>query len=322
MNKFFDSKLFYKLLALIITILLTVYVSYNQVGFIPRGQRTRTLQTVTKTETLKLPLQISVNTDKYYVTGYPEKVKVNITGPSALVVSAINTKNFRAFIDLSELKIGKHQVPIRVSGLSNQLSYKISPKKIVVDIQERKTRTLPIKIRYNSDVLSKEYFVYAPYCKPSMVEVTGEKSEVNHISKIIANVDIRKKTIHSFDSEVMLVAVDASGKQLNVVIQPETTHVYIPIRKYKKRVRLNITSHNAASNRMYSLTSSIKKVTLYGAASTLKDIVQLDVDVNLAGIVHNTSKKVRLKLPKGVVKADPSDIWVKIEMADISAIKN
>ena len=81
MNKFFDSKLFYKLLALIITILLTVYVSYNQVGFIPRGQRTRTLQTVTKTETLKLPLQISVNTDKYYVTGYPEKVKVNITGP-------------------------------------------------------------------------------------------------------------------------------------------------------------------------------------------------------------------------------------------------
>ncbi|MCT7710506.1 MAG: CdaR family protein, partial [Lactobacillus iners] len=65
-----------------------------------------------------------------------------------------------------------------------------------------------------------------------------------------------------------------------------------------------------------------KKVTLYGAASTLKDIVQLDVDVNLAGIVHNTSKKVRLKLPKGVVKADPSDIWVKIEMADISAIKN
>lgn len=131
-----------------------------------------------------------------------------------------------------------------------------------------------------------------------------------------------KKTIHSFDSEVMLVAVDASGKQLNVVIQPETTHVYIPIRKSKKRVRLNITSHNAASNRMYSLTSSIKKVTLYGAASTLKDIVQLDVDVNLAGIVHNTSKKVRLKLPKGVVKADPSDIWVKIEMADISAIKN
>ena len=82
MNKFFDSKLFYKLLALIITILLTVYVSYNQVGFIPRGQRTRTLQTVTKTETLKLPLQISVNTDKYYVTGYPEKVKVNITAVS------------------------------------------------------------------------------------------------------------------------------------------------------------------------------------------------------------------------------------------------
>ena len=152
---------------LIITILLTVYVSYNQVGFIPRGQRTRTLQTVTKTETLKLPLQISVNTDKYYVTGYPEKVKVNITGPSALVVSAINTKNFRAFIDLSELKIGKHQVPIRVSGLSNQLSYKISPKKIVVDIQERKTRTLPIKIRYNSDVLSKEYFVCLLYTSPS-----------------------------------------------------------------------------------------------------------------------------------------------------------
>ena len=73
MKKFFDKPWFYRIIALILAILLAVYVASNQQGYVTQGRREETLKTATKTQVIKVPLQVSVNTDKYYVTGYPEK---------------------------------------------------------------------------------------------------------------------------------------------------------------------------------------------------------------------------------------------------------
>lgn len=72
-EKVFDKPWFYRIVALILAILLAIYVSSNQQGFVTQGRREETLKTATKTQVIKAPLQVSVNTDKYYVTGYPEK---------------------------------------------------------------------------------------------------------------------------------------------------------------------------------------------------------------------------------------------------------
>ena len=47
-----------------------------------------------KTITLETDLKLNVNSDKYFVSGYPDVVKVKISGPSALVIAAKNTQNF------------------------------------------------------------------------------------------------------------------------------------------------------------------------------------------------------------------------------------
>ena len=114
MKKFFDKPWFYRIVALILAILLAIYVSSNQQGFVTQGRREETLKTATKTQVIKAPLQVSVNTDKYYVTGYPEKINLTLEGSNALVTSTINTQNFRVYIDLSHLKTGEHTVPIKV----------------------------------------------------------------------------------------------------------------------------------------------------------------------------------------------------------------
>ena len=91
MKKFFDKPWFYRIVALILAILLAIYVSSNQQGFVTQGRREETLKTATKTQVIKAPLQVSVNTDKYYVTGYPEKINLTLEGSNALVTSTINT---------------------------------------------------------------------------------------------------------------------------------------------------------------------------------------------------------------------------------------
>ena len=122
MQKFYDKPWFYKLFSLILAIVLVAFVDNTQVNV---NNQSKVQETASTKQAINMALQVSVDADKYYVTGYPSKVKVTLEGSNALVTSTINTQNFRVYIDLSKLSVGEHKVPIKVSGLPSQLSYKL-----------------------------------------------------------------------------------------------------------------------------------------------------------------------------------------------------
>lgn len=321
MKKFFDKPWFYRIVALILAILLAVYVASNQQGYVTQGRREETLKTATKTQVIKAPLQVSVNTDKYYVTGYPEKVNLTLEGSNALVTSTINTQNFRVYIDLSHLKTGEHTVPIKVNGLSSQLTYNISPSKVRVNLQKRKSRTLPVQIEYNKSAVARGYNLGTAKSDPEVVNITGAKSEVNQVDRVVARASLPKGIDSTFEREEMLVALDKDGHQLNVVMDPVTAYITIPISLSKKKVKINVTSKNESSTHVYSLTAKEENIEIYGDENTLKKITSLPLKVDLSGINHDVTKNVALKLPDGVVKASPSVIPVHIKVTDTTAKK-
>lgn len=316
MKNFFDKPWFYKLLALFFAILLAIYVNNDQKGYAIQGKQNQSAETAKKRETIKVPLQVSVDTDKYYVTGYPEKVSLTISGANSLVTSTMNTQNFRVFIDLTALKTGQHTVPIKVSGLSSQLGYTINPENIQVDIQERKSRSFPVQIEYNKNAAFSGYEFGTATSSPSAVNVTGAKSEINQIDKVVAKAVLPKDETKTFERQVLLVAEDKKGRQLNVVIDPATAYVKIPIKLSEKKVKLSITSKNENQSKIYSLTTNHDYVNLFGKESDLKKIDQISLDVNLEGITTSTIKKIPLKLPNNVVKAEPAEFSVKIKVSD------
>ncbi|WP_289759055.1 CdaR family protein [Lactobacillus taiwanensis] len=321
MKKFFDKPWFYRIVALILAILLAVYVSSNQQGYVIQGRREDTLKTATKTQVIKAPLQVSINTDKYYVTGYPEKINLTLEGSNALVTSTINTQNFRVYIDLSHLKTGEHIVPIKVNGLSNQLTYSISPSKVHVNIQKRKSRTLPVQIEYNKSAVSHGYNLGTAKSEPEVVNITGAKSEVNQVDRVVARASLPKGIDSTFEREEMLIALDKEGHQLNVAIDPATAHIIIPINLSKKKVKVNVTSKNESSTHVYSLTAQKETVEIYGDDNTLKKITSIPLKVDLSGVNHDITKNVVVKLPKDVVKVSPSVIPVHIKVTDTTTKK-
>lgn len=167
--------------SLLLAIVLVAFVDNTQVN---TNNQTKVQEMASTEQSLKMALQVSVDTDKYYVTGYPSKVKVTLEGPNALVTSAVNTQNFRVYIDLSKLGVGSHQVPIKVSGLPSQVSYKLPQKSVKVNIQKRKSRTLPVQIGYNKNAVAQGYDIGTPTVSPETVEVTGAQSEVKAIDHV------------------------------------------------------------------------------------------------------------------------------------------
>ena len=313
MQKFYDKPLFYKLFSLILAIVLVAFVDNTQVNV---NNQSKVQETASTKQAINMALQVSVDADKYYVTGYPSKVKVTLEGSNALVTSTVNTQNFRVYIDLSKLSVDEHKVPIKVSGLPSQLSYKLSQKYTTVNIQKRKSRTMAVQIGYNKNAVARGYDIGTATVKPETVEVTGALSEVKRIDRIQAQLTVPNASSHTIRRNVMLVALDSKGRQLNVVINPSTATVTLPISVSKKTVKLKLNAANGSSKKVYSLTAKQDQVTIYGQKKALDKIKSLTLNVDLTNIKSSTTRSYRLPVPSGVAWVDPSSVDVRISVSD------
>lgn len=229
---FFSRKWVLRVVALVLAIFLFIYVNGSKDGFLRQNTRDSSRNSAlmsNKTANIQMPLNITIDNEKYVVTGYPQNVKVQVSGPSALVTTTSNTQNFRVYADLNSLGPGKHRVPIKTSGLNSELHAVTTPRYINVNIQPRKTINMRVSVRLSTHDLDNGYTIGRPRLDTDIVQVTGSKEEVNRVSRVVAFVAIPNDAKGDLTRQVTLQAVDKNGQTLNVVILPKTTNVTIPI---------------------------------------------------------------------------------------------
>ena len=229
---FFRRKWFLRIISLILALFLFMYVNGSKSGFLRQNTRNNNQSSAlmsNKSVTLRMPLDVTIDNNKYIVSGYPQYVKVKVTGPSALVTTTSNTQNFKVYADLSDLTPGKHRVKLKTSGLNSELTSKIEPQYINVNIQQRKTITMKVTIRLSTRDLDDGYKLGHPHSDIQTVQVTGSRDEVNKVNRIVAFVAIPHDAKDNIARQVTLQAIDRNGQTLNVVISPTTTNVSIPV---------------------------------------------------------------------------------------------
>ena len=229
---FFRRKWFLRIISLILALFLFMYVNGSKSGFLRQNTRNNNQSSAlmsNKSVTLRMPLDVTIDNNKYIVSGYPQYVKVKVTGPSALVTTTSNTRNFKVYADLSDLTPGKHRVKLKTSGLNSELTSKIEPQYINVNIQQRKTITMKVTVRLSNKDLDNGYKLGRPHSDIQTVQVTGSRDEVNKVNRIVAFVAIPHDAKENIARQVTLQAIDRNGQTLNVVISPTTTNVSIPV---------------------------------------------------------------------------------------------
>ncbi|NLR09483.1 MULTISPECIES: YbbR-like domain-containing protein [Lactobacillaceae] len=308
----------YRILALILAILLFFYVNSTKSSTSTQSTSSTNNTSLTATKTMKVsvPLQLNVNSNKYFVTGYPQKVKVTLRGPLALVTTTANTQNFKVYAALSDLGVGKHKVTLHQEGLNHEIESSISPSKITVDIEPRKTVSYPVKVRYNSQNIAAGYSAGKATSDVTSVKATGAANEISRIKQVIAQLSVPQNTKKTVNSQAVIEAVDGSGNTVNVILTPSTTTANLPITSdgESKKVGLDLNAKNGSSGTTYKLTSNVSKVTAYGSASQLKALDNVAVDVDVSDVKNNTTKTVTLDTNDNNVTAfDPSTIKVTIK---------
>ena len=256
---FFSHKWVMRLASLVLAILLFAYVNGSKNGFLRQNTRNNNENSAlmsNKSVTLKMPLDITVDNAKYVVSGYPQYVKVRLSGPSALVTTTSNTQHFNVYADLSNLSSGKHRVPIKTSGLNSELRATVEPKNIAVQIQPRRTVNVKVSVRLNDRNLADNYQTGHPHADVDSVQVTGAQNEVRRVNRVVAYVAVPRDAKDNLQRQVTLQALDRNGQTLNVVIWPATTTVTVPI---SSKTSGSSSSHSGSDSSTSSSASSDKK---------------------------------------------------------------
>ncbi|USS87778.1 CdaR family protein [Fructilactobacillus hinvesii] len=232
MHRFFNSKAFALLLSFVIAVGLFLIVNQAKLGN-PNSRSTQANQQLTSDtkKQISVPLQLNVNSEKYFVIGYPEQVQVQLKGPAALVTTTANTRNFKVIADLNDLGPGKHTVRLQQTGLNSELQATIKPATITVNIQPRKTKTYPVNVEYDKNQIMEGYKVVKVEQDLKQVNVTGPENEMERIAKVVAKVNLPDDVRKSTTKTAIIDAVDDHGKTVNVVISPSTTNVKFTVQK-------------------------------------------------------------------------------------------
>lgn len=259
-------------------------------------------------------VDVFYDNENLVVTGVPETVDVTINGPANLVMSAKLLKDFTLRVDLSDLPMGRHTVPIKPENISEKLRVRIDPASVEVVIEEKITETFNVDAELNERLLAEDFYAKMDVI-PKTIEVTGAKSVIESISFVKASVAGDKGINKSFEQQARVRVLDKDLTKLNVTIVPEQVTVKVEVAEYNKEVPIVLKKQGVpnAGVTIDTMTAEEKTIHVSGPRKVLDQISEFTVNIDVSEVKGQETIDVELKKPKGVSQLSLDKIKVKIE---------
>lgn len=276
------------------------------------------------TETVSnVAVSVNYDEDKYIVSGIPKYVKVKLEGPKNMVTAAQSTREFGVSVDLRGYSTGTYNVPLKYTGMENNLKATVQPNKVKVTIQKKAKKSVPVEVKYsNKSEMQGGSLVDKPTIKPSTVEVVGTEEEVARVASARAYIDLKGIT-KTVTKEAEIVLYDKEGRRLDLPMTPSRVSVTIPVsnptatNNIEKTVPLSFVKKGSLPEGIVITNLSVepKEVTISGPKDVLDNINSLEgVEVDLSKITESTTFDASVLLPKDVTKVSPEQVKVTVEV--------
>lgn len=263
---------------------------------------------VTRNFPQRIPVKIMEPSGNLFVvdrTVLPIDVQVKIRAADS-VWQNITASRIRATLDMSQLAIGTHDVPVQVELLDKYATVmEISPAVVTITIDPLATKILPVT-PVVLDSAAQGYFNRVPSATPASVTIQGTSLAVELIDKVVASISIDggKDTIKQV---VKLVPMDINGDEvLDVTIDPAESLITVPIDQrfgYKDvSVKADVVGQPETGYWVSSISVDPADVTLVGGPSALDSIGGFveTAQIDLSNATEDVVKRVALVLPAGV----------------------
>ncbi|CAH2717641.1 CdaA regulatory protein CdaR [Neobacillus rhizosphaerae] len=309
MDKWMDNPWFIKSLALVLAVLLYFSVhtgkKITDVN-VPGEQSTATISDI--------HVNVYYDTDNLVVSGIPNTIDITLKGPITHVQSAKASQNFEVYVDLTNAKIGKQKVKLKVRNLSDKLKATLNPASVTVTVQEKITKEFKVEAEFNSNQIEEGYSAGQPVVEPNKVKITGAKSDIDRISYVKATIEEKNKLKESVTKEARVQVLDKDLNKLNVEVKPETVKVTIPIKSNTKTVPINIVKKGIAPEgiTIQSIELDTNEAIIMGQEEVLKTAENVRVEVDISKITENTTLTLPIIVSNGITKVTPQTVKVTV----------
>ena len=304
----FNAK-YAKVVSLILAALLYVVVNYNDITSLYQTslKTSRTVQNVA--------VYVQYDTQEYEISGIPTTTDVTITG-DATSVTAASTINGKVVADLTNLTEGTHAVTLIAEGFGDSVSTIVNPSNVVVTIKKKVTQQFSLSYDIiHRDKMDGIYNVGTPQFASSVVDVRASQDTLNQIAFVKALIDVSNQ-VADFEQDAKLVAYDANGQIVNVDIEPQTMHVYVPVTSPNKTVPIEVKIKGTPGDNqaVASAVADKQTVTIYGTESALLEIEKVTVEVDISNLTKDTTVSQDITLPTGITSATVSTVSVDVKL--------
>lgn len=285
-NNLLENVWVVRLISLLVSILLFGYVYSENYG-LSTTNRNDAISTLRSETISNLPIEINIDTDRYFISGLPETVMLNISGPESVIVQTLSASDFNIVTeDLDLLGPGRHTVQLRVENLSEELTYQIVPSRVNVQIEEKVTIESAVEVLFDAGVVDDSYISKAPVLKQESVIITGPVSTIERIDRIYVRVPTEGELTSTLKGNYVVQVEDAARNKLNVVVEPQEIEVEIPIEPYEKTVPIRLVQKGTpVSGKKYELSLvGNENVVLTGNQKLLADVDEVVVEIDISNV--------------------------------------
>ncbi len=289
---FVSSKFIYVLVSLFFAIVLF----FNANAVLLKNSNDRTNASETHSTTLyDVPIELKYDHDKYFVSGFDGSANVYLTSYNLVRLNAEkspDTRSFHLVVDLSKVKEGTVEVPVRVVELATGVNAQVDPGNISVTVEKKAEKTFDITPVVSLKLLPEGYQLKNVSIDKNTVKVTSGASIITQIDKV--------------------QAIDKAGKVLPAKLSPTSVNMKVDVELPHKDVPIvgMITGKKDDSIASYNFKLSKDTATISGEQKFIDEISSITANINVANITKETTIKVPLSQDNVTISPNVIDVTV------------
>lgn len=245
-------------------------------------------------------------------------IKLGIRTDDPLLERSLTAADFEAYIDLSNISVGQHTLPVSVTSRNAHVSVvHVEPAEVTVILEQVKQKYISLTAKTVGQP-ARGFTVRGVDISPKSVTVSGAESVLKRVVRGEVRVEVGANAKDSFViDQAPVIFYDANDAKIDgVTFEGQKISASVEIEKSNSTKQVGVHPNikgSAANMTVKEILVDPSLITIEGAPDVIEKIETLEsAAIDITGAKKDVNRKIAIVLPAGVKLSDGSPATVTV----------